>query len=404
MHPRAARAAAGTVAARTVAAGAVAAGLLAGCASGPALSTAAGQAGSAASVITVGSTVCGSGWSHPHPGLQTLQIRNVSAGAVEVSLIDSGTSAVYARVAGIGPKTTRSMPVDLGSGRFAFQCDGNNYSQRIGQTYQIAGHVRDGVSTLPVSPTQMFPVTSQAREYVSQGLTTVVHQVTALDAAIRADDLAKARTLWLPAHLSWTRLGSAYGMFADYDDEINGIPDGLPGGVHDPGFTGFYRLEYGLWHGQSAARLAPLANELLKDATGLRTGWPGLAMTPALTLSDLALRTHEILENATRFQLSGQDNFGSGTTMATMAAAIDATTAQLKLLHPLLVDRFQDLPALYRSLDRLRTLVNAAKTSRDWTPPEKLTTAQRVALDAASGQTLELLAQIPPMFETKAIP
>jgi iron uptake system component EfeO len=399
MHPRAAPAAASAVAVS-----AVTVGLLAGCASGPALSTTAGQAGSASNVITVSNTACGSGWRTPHPGLQTLQIRNVSSGAVEVSLINSGTSATYARVEGIGPKTTRAMPVDLGSGNFAFQCDGNNYSQRIGQTYKIAGHARDGVATLPVSPTQMFPVTSQAREYVSQGLTTVVHQVTALDAAIRAGDVARAKTLWLPAHLSWTRLGSAYGMFADYDDEINGIPNGLPGGVHDPGFTGFYRLEYGLWHGQSAARLTPLANELVKDATGLRTGWPGLAMTPALTVSDLALRTHEILENATRFQLSGQDNFGGGTTMATMAAAIDATTAQLKILHPLLVGRLQDLPALYSSLDRLRSLVDAAKTSHGWTPSAKITTAQRVELDAASGQTLELLAQIPPMFETKAIP
>jgi iron uptake system component EfeO len=386
------------------AAGAVAVGLLAGCASGPAQPATAGRAGPASNVITVSNTVCGSGWRHPHPGVQTVQIRNISSGAVEVSLINSGTSAVYARVEGIGPKTTRPMPVDLGSGSFAFQCDGNNYSQRIGQTYRIAGHAPDGASVLPVTVTQMFPVTSQARSYVSQGLTTVVRQVTALAAAVRAGDLARARTLWLPAHLSWTRLGSAYGMFADYDDEINGIPNGLPGGVRDPGFTGFYRLEYGLWHGQSAAQLTGPANELVKDATALRTGWPGLAMTPALTLSDLALRTHEALENATRFQLSGQDNFGSGTTMATMAAALDATTAQLKILHPLLVDRLTDLPALSASLDRLRSLVDAAKTSHGWTPSARLTAAQRVELDAASGQALELLAQIPPMFETKAIP
>jgi Imelysin len=409
MHPRAAQAAARTVAVSTVvvstvvvraaAVSAVTAGLLAGCGGGPAVS-----AGSASNVITVSNTVCGSGWHDPRPGLQTLQIHNVSVEAVEVSLINAGTSAVYARVEGIGPKTTRAMPVVLGSGSFAFQCDGNNYSQRIGQTYRIAGHRPDGVSVLPVTLTQMFPVTMQARSYVSQGLTTVVRQVTALAAAIRAGDLAQAKARWLPAHLSWTRLGSAYGMFADYDDEINGIPNGLPGGVHDPGFTGFYRLEYGLWHGQSAAQLAYPARRLVQDATALRTGWPGLAMTPALTLSDLALRTHEILENATRFQLSGQDNFGSGTTMATMAAAIDATTAQLKMLHPLLLGRLRDLPALSGSLGRLRGLVAAEQTSHGWTPSARLTAAQRAELDAASGQTLELFAQIPPMFETKAIP
>jgi high-affinity iron transporter len=33
-------------------------------------------------------------------------------------------------------------------------------------------------------------------------------------------------------------------MFGNYDDEIDGTPDGLPGGVNDPSFTGFYRIEY----------------------------------------------------------------------------------------------------------------------------------------------------------------
>jgi iron uptake system EfeUOB component EfeO/EfeM len=296
------------------------------------------------------------------------------------------------------------MPVTIGSGKFAFECDGNNYAEQIGPAVTIGGHVPDGVAVAPVSPTQLFPVTAQARLYVSNGLTTVVRQVTALSAAIHAGNLARARTLWRPAHLSWTRLGSAYGLFSGYDDEINGIPNGLPGGVRDPGFTGFYRLEYGLWHGQSAAELDPLASGLVRNATSLRTGWPGMQLTPALTVSDLSLRTHEILENAMRFQLSGQDNFGSGTTMATLSAAIDATTSQLKILHPLLVGRMTDLPALTSSVDRLRQLVDAAHTRRGWTPSARLTAQQKAELDAAAGQTLELLSQIPPMFEEKAIP
>jgi iron uptake system component EfeO len=391
MHERAARAAVG----------ALSAGLLASCGSsaGSATTPATGT-----NVITVTSKVCGTGWRHPSAGLQNLQIHNASVEAIEVSLISSATSAVYGRVEGIGPETTRPMPVNLGSGSYAFQCDGNNYSERIGQTFRVPGRARGGAGILPVTVSQMFPVTIRARAYVSSGLTTVVHQVTRLDAAIRAGNLAKAKAVWLPAHLAWTRLGSAYGMFADYDDEINGLPNGLPGGVHDRGFTGFYRLEYGLWHGQSAAQLTGPANELVQNVTALRTGWPGMAAAPALTLSDLALRTHEVLENAMRFQLSGQDNFGSQTTMATMAASIDATMAQLKILHPLLVGRFPDLPALYSWLGRLQRLVDTAQTRHGWTPSAQLTAARRLQLDAAAGQSLELLSQIPPMFEAKAIP
>ena len=39
-----------------------------------------------------------------------------------------------------------------------------------------------------------------------------------------------------------------------FNDEINGRPLGLVGGVDSPDFQGFLRLEYGLWHGQTAER------------------------------------------------------------------------------------------------------------------------------------------------------
>ena len=65
-------------------------------------------------------------------------------------------------------------------------------------------------------------------------------------------------------------------MFGAYDDEIDGLPFGLAGGVNDPGFTGFYRLEYGLWHGQSAAELTEAANQLDRRGASAANR-PGLA-------------------------------------------------------------------------------------------------------------------------------
>jgi iron uptake system component EfeO len=389
------------VAAAAAAASVLGGGLLAGCGGGSGPHRATAAAGNA---ITITSHTCGTGWRHPRAGVQTLQIHNASGQAIEVSLINAGTSVVYARVEGIGPGTTRPMPVNMGSGSYAFQCDGNNYGQTIGPSYHVPGHARGGPGVAPVSVNAMLPVTQQARAYVSSGLSRLMRQTAQLATDVRSGNLTAARAVWLSAHLTWTRLGSAYGLFGDYDDAIGGLPDGLRGGVHSKDFTGFYRLEYGLWHGQSAADLTGPASDLARQAQGLQVAWPGMALPPALTLSDLALRTHEVLENASRFQLSGQDNFGSGTTMATMAAAIQATQAQLKILHPLLAGRLADLPALYSWLDRLQRLVTAARTSHGWTPSARLSAAQRAELDAAAGQTVELLAEIPPMFETKATP
>jgi iron uptake system component EfeO len=354
-------------------------------------------------VLTVSATACGAGWRHPAPGLQTLQFHNAWTGAIDVALIDPVTFAVYARIEALGPGTTQPMQIDLGSGTYALDCSGTSYAEIIGRTIVIPGHVRGGPGIIPVSYAQMQTVTEQSRSYVVSGLDAVAGQVTVLAADVRTGDLAAARTVWLTAHLMWERLGSAYGMFDDYDDMIDGLPFGLPGGVHDPGFTGFYRLEYGLWHGQSAAELTGPANQLNIEVHSLIAAYPGMQLPPPQALGDLALRTHEILENAMRFQISGQADFGSGTTLATTAAGIAVTRAQLKMLQPMLAGRYARLPALDSWLNRLQNLIDAERTGRGWTPASELTTTQREMINAAAGQTLELLSPLPVIFEAERL-
>jgi iron uptake system component EfeO len=374
--------------------------LLSGCAGRPGMPRAVAPA---RNEITVSATACGAGWQNPAAGVQTLQIRNAWTGAVEVELIGSATGAIYARVEGIGPGTTQLMQVDLGSGTYAFECTGINYADKIGRTIQIPGHVRGGAGVLPVSFTEMITVSSESHAYVLSGLTALARETSVLAAEIKTGDLSAARATWLTAHLTWEKLGSAYGMFDSYDDEIDGFPFGLTGGVGNPGFTGFYRLEYGLWHSQSSAELTGPVDQLELNVRSLITAYPGMQLPPPQALGDLALRTHEILENAMRFQISGQADFGSGTTLATAAAGITVTRAQLKMLQPLLVGRYPNLPALDSWLSRLQDLIDAEKTNRGWTPASELTTSQREMIDAAAGQTLELLSSLPTVFEAERL-
>ena len=132
--------------------------------------------------------------------------------------------------------------------------------------------------------------------------------------------LAQARKLWLPAHLDYARLGVAYGTFGKFNDEINGRPLGLVGGVHDPHFQGFLRLEYGLWHGQSRSELDPVATTLDERSTPSRGNFGR---------SDAELDEHRSpaagardLENTLQFELTGETNEGSNTNLATAWANI----------------------------------------------------------------------------------
>jgi iron uptake system EfeUOB component EfeO/EfeM len=350
-----------------------------------------------ASVITVSTGACGTGWVHPFAGLQTLQLRNESTAAAEVDLIDPANGAVYAEVEALGPGTTAPMQVDVGSGSYAFRCLIEDVDPLTGPVVKVIGHVRGASAILPITSADLLPAASQYHAYVTAGLQVLAGQARTLAADVKSGNLAAARAAWLPAHLTYERLGAAYGTFGDYDTEIDGRPDGLPGGLSDPHFTGFYRLEYGLWHGQSASELTPVATQLDAAAAALSAAFKNME----IDLLDIGLRTHEILENALEFQLTGHDDYGSGTTLATTVANITGTRELLQVLHPLLAVRDQGLPSAYFWLSRLQSLLEAQQSGGHWTPVSALSTSARQQIDAAAGQALTELAPIAVITEPR---
>jgi hypothetical protein len=391
---------------------AVAAALVAGCSSAAPARPA--TPGVPSTTVDISSRSCGHGWVHPHSGLQTFQLRNQGSGAAEVYLIDplrgsidpdQASAPVYAEIEDLGPGTTAPMQVNVGSGAYAFECELQYYGTIIGPIVQVPGHAKGTPGVLSVtfndlvgSPSDPFAPALAYREYVTSGLQTLAQQTAAIATDLNSGNIAAARRDWLAGHLTYERLGAAYGTFGDYDSEIDGRPDGLVGGVSSPQFTGFYRVEYGLWHGESAPQLAGPARTLHTDVVRLQAAFPHLQ----LALSDLGLRTHEILENALQFQLTGHDDYGSGTTLATTVANIAGTRELLKVLHPLLETRYQQgLPAVNTWLDRLQARIEATRRGGNWVPVSSLTTSQHEQIDAAVGQALQDLAPIAAIFEVE---
>jgi iron uptake system component EfeO len=363
--------------------------------------TAARQAGG--DLISISTGGCGTAWHLAGPGWHTFQIYNGSTGAAEVDLINPANGAIYAEVEAAGPGTTDPMRVDVGSGSYAFRCLIEDTDAITGPTVKVGGHTRGATAILPVTTDDLIAPAKQYHAYVAAGLSTLVTQTGALAAKIRSGDLAAARAAWLPAHLTYERLGAAYGTFGDYDTKIDGRPDGLAHGVGDPAWTGFYRLEYGLWHGQSAHHLTGAANALDGNVRALRAAWPSME----IGLPDIGLRTHEILENALQFQLTGHDDYGSGTTLATTEANVQGTRELLTVLHPLLAARYAGLPAVRTWLGRLQSLLDGAhrtsahRANGTWTPVTALPATTRQQIDAAASQALEELAPIATITEPR---
>jgi iron uptake system component EfeO len=352
-------------------------------------------------VITVSSNQCGGAWTVPGPGWHTFQIDNQSTGGGEIDLVDPANGAVYAEVTNTGPGTTTPMTVDLGSGRYAFLCLFNDFNPLTGARVTVAGNARGAPAILPVSYNQTIPYAKKYQAYTEAGLKVLSRETAVLAADVKrasegGQGLAAAKRDWLTAHLQYQTLGAAYGTFGDYDDAIDGRADVT--GLSSPRWTGFYRLEYGLWHAQTAAQLTPVAAGLAKSVNALLAWWP----TQQIPLSDVGLRTHEILENALEFQLTGHDDYGSGTTLATTLANMAGTRQLLALLRPLLVPRYPGLPGVYTALGRLQSLLEQEhRPNGSWVPVSALPASSREAIDAAAGEALQSLAPVASITEPR---
>jgi iron uptake system component EfeO len=355
-----------------------------------------GGGGQPSNVIDVSGTQCGGTWSVPGPGWHTIQISNQGTGGAEIDLVNPANGAVYAEIENTGPGTVNPISIDFGSGKYALLCQFSDYSPLQGATVTVAGHASGTPAVLPVTYNDLIPL---AKKYVTEEETAIkvmAAETATLAAAVRAGNLTAARRDWLTAHLQYETLGDAYDAFGNFDTEIDGRADAT--GVTSPQWTGFFRLEYGLWHGQSLASLAGVADTLNSDVDQLVTWWP----TQEVPLSDLGRRAHEVIENALEFQLTGHDDYGSGTTLASTDAAITASRVLLNLLQPLIAPRYPQLPEVYSGLSQLQSLLEKEKLQNGWwVPVSALPDATRQAIDAAAGQVLQELAPIAAITEPR---
>jgi high-affinity iron transporter len=360
-----------------------------------------GKSDATSSSIALSETACGTGWTNPRAGAQSFSLTNNGDNTAEVFLINPGNNAVFAEIENLAPGTTRPLTVTLSGGAYAFRCAFTDGTALSSKTYTVGGGSSGGSSGFaPVTDQDLQQPVADYRAYVQQNLPVLLADSQRLAADLAAGNLGAAKTDWLTAHLDYEGLGAAYGTFADFDAKIDGRATGLPGGTGDPSWTGFHRIEFGLWHGQSAAVLKPLGDQLVSDVQGLIKAFPGQSTDP----NDLPLRTHEILENTLQFQLTGIADYGSGTALATASANLHGTQVVLSTLIGLMQARD---PQALKSIDTwIQTVAADLNAAHDpdgsWTALDQLTAAQRQKINGDLGELLEQLSVVPDLLEERS--
>jgi len=235
--------------------------------------------------------------------------------------------------------------------------------------------------------------------YAATQLKLMAAPLRSLELSLSKNNRNHAERAWEAAYARYLRLGGVYleGPVAVLNERIDGSPGGLPGGTASPRFTGLHRIEYGLWTGARPDSLIRWTRQLGTNVEKLRALLPHVSISPL----DYATRAHEILEDAVRDLLSGADVPWSQQGVLGTASALAATGEVIDTLRPLI-----NMTVVDTELAQLKTTIEALAATHGGTLPSntELSQAQSEALDAAVGEALEALSQVPGSLETTKPP
>jgi high-affinity iron transporter len=351
--------------------------------------------------VTVTRTGCARDWTAASSGTQTFTVDNQSGLPGEINLDDT-SGDIVGEIETIGPGTKAPLTATLSGGTYVFKCYMGSQPEMTSAPVKVVatGTPIKGsvVAVKPATVAELTKPNEKYQAYAARQLGDLAQAVAAIQADLRRGDLVAARSEWLTAQMDWERVGASYDSFGDLGLAVDGLPDGLPHGVADKHFTGLHRLEYGLWHGQSATSLLPVAATLASDVDAVRKNLTSadLAGDPA----NLPVRAHEILEDALRDHLSGLDDEGAGAAFAETYADLQVSKVVLGYLAPLMTTRQPGLPGIAEDqMSILRQALLATRVNGRW---ESLSSAPRIArerVDGAIGALLETLSAVPDLLE-----
>ncbi len=146
------------------------------------------------------------------------------------------------------------------------------------------------------------------------------------------------RGLPMPRRASYRHIEAVVGRIADLENVIDPIAAYLGGKEKDPAFTGFHRIEYGLWNAArpKAWRGCRAACRRCRDA---KDRLKGLRVEPSHLVSNASREARRLAEGPV---VTG-DNLYAHDDLAEFAAAIDGLEKPVSLLMPLVSEGSPDV-------------------------------------------------------------
>jgi iron uptake system component EfeO len=242
---------------------------------------------------------CSPSVSTVHSGPLTFAVTNRNATAVSELELLSGERIVGEKE-NLAPGFSGSFSLDLDAGSYSLYCPGasNEHS-----TLTVTGTATRQAADTSTS-SLLAQGTKEYADYINQQVALLVTSTRALQAAIDSGDLAAARRAYGEARPYYERVEPVAESFttgkdnldADIDARINDVAN-----VKD--WTGFHRIERGLFQAKSVAGMKPYAAGLVANVARLQGLTAHLTYQPA----ELANGAVDLLGEVAKTKITGEE-------------------------------------------------------------------------------------------------
>lgn len=285
-------------------------------------------------------------------GNHSFEIHNLSDRPVEWEILD-GVMVVEERE-NIIPGMKAILRAQLMPGDYQITC-GLLSNPRGSLTVTPSEHSANANAAKP--ETRAFiGMLSEYKVFLIMQANSMLKAADTLQKAISQGDLEAARLAYIQARGAYNRTEMIASRFADLSAKIDPAAAYLENREQDEAFTGFPRIEYGLWDQNSTAGLDNLATQLIDDLNALKDRLKSVKLTPDLVLRHASSFLQQQAEGAI---LNGTDSY-AGLDAAEFAAQTESIEKIFKLFEPLSINPAAAQTAAFKAvLDEYRTEIAA---------------------------------------------
>ena len=258
-------------------------------------------------------------------GKTTFNIKNESKRAVEWEILKD--VMVVDERENILPGFAQTLTTTLDAGDYAMTCGLRSNPKGI-----LTVAATNAAPEKP-SPLDLVGPIAEYKVYVKGEVDTLVAETKTLTDAVKAGKLAEAQRLYAPAHQHYERIEPIAELFNDLDGSMDSRADDFEKKEEDPKFTGFHRIEKGLFTDKSTAGLTPFADQLMGDALDLQKRIDSITIAP----KDMVGGAADLIEEVASKKMTGEEDRYSRTDLWDFQANIDGAQKIVTLLNPLIV-------------------------------------------------------------------